>query len=219
MKKFFIVILTIIFTFTLSACAKNQGLSPFVSELRSDLFEGKSEQYHLKAGYGFRESPYDKDGEVKQKVYLLTFKLICDYSQTTYTLNFEYGGQSYSSAFKLNPVTHSLTACFEIENFTEKQFTVNLSNGASSFPITLASIVPEGTIDYKTALSKLEKNEPELIKAFSDSNGNFNAEIHIRVVVKDNKSYWYVGFAERERLKAFLLDGKTGKALAVRDIF
>lgn len=220
MKKFFIVFLVVILSFSFVSCSKKkQDLSPFISELRSNVFEGKSQTFTIKSTYGFRETPFNKDGKVKEKVYLLTFKLLGEVSeQTTYTISFELNNKSYSSEFKLNPVSHTLSASIEVQNFNKNQFSVNVSNGAESQTIVLSSLLPKGTINYQTALSKLEKSQPELIKSFSNNDG-FNAEIHLRVIVKDGKSYWYVGFAQPDRLKALLLDGKTGKVLAMREVF
>jgi hypothetical protein len=42
----------------------------------------------------------------------------------------------------------------------------------------------------------------------------------MRVLVKDNHAYWYIGLCDTEgKLKALLIDGFDGKVLAVRDIF
>ena len=53
-----------------------------------------------------------------------------------------------------------------------------------------------------------------------DQDGNFNAELYMRVIVKDQLPYWYVGFASgNEQLKALLVDGINGEVLAIREIF
>jgi hypothetical protein len=220
MKKFFIVFVCLFLSIFTLSCSKSNGLVPFVSELRSNLYEGSSESFKVKAGYGFKESPYSTDGVVKEKTYALTFKIITDLPHdTAFTLNFDYCNAHYSQAFKFNPITHSLTASVEIENFNEKEFNVSVQCGSQTHRVTMRSTIPDGTIDYTTALGFLEKNQPELIKAFSDTDGNFNAEIRIRILVKDGKAYWYVGLGQPDRLKALLLDGKTGDVLAIRDIF
>ena len=42
----------------------------------------------------------------------------------------------------------------------------------------------------------------------------------MRVIVKDQLPYWYVGFASgNEQLKALLVDGINGEVLAIREIF
>ena len=82
----------------------------------------------------------------------------------------------------------------------------------------MQSIIPKGTISYVKALECLNKSQPQLIKAFSNEDG-FNAEIYARIIVKNDKAYWYIGLAGgNNRLKALLVDGKTCEVLAVREI-
>ena len=120
----------------------------------------------------------------------------------------------------MDPVKDIVSAMVEIENFNLKEFIVTISFGGERHEILLKSIVPENTISYLTALDHLYNKQSDLIKAFSDENKNFNAEIHIRIVVKNEKPYWYVGIASgNERLKAMLIDGFSGELLAVREVF
>ena len=83
----------------------------------------------------------------------------------------------------------------------------------------MKSTLPKNTISYTKALTCLQKSQAELLKTYYDSNGNFNAEITLRVLVKDSHPYWYVGLSNANGTKALLLDGLTGKVLAVKDIF
>ena len=124
--KFISVILVFILLFSLG-CNKVNPLYERVSELRLDLFSGKSESFSLSANYGFREEPYLNDGEVGNKIYLLTFHILDDnLDGAEYEISFDYKGQSYQSAFKLNPISHKKTVSFEVENFSEKEFTVTV---------------------------------------------------------------------------------------------
>jgi hypothetical protein len=99
-------------------------------------------------------------------------------------------------------------------------FDAKISFGSSEEKISMTSIVPKNALPPELALEKLEKEQEALIKSFKDSEGNFNAEIYMRILVKDNKPYYYVGFASgKDKLKALLVDGITGKTLAIREIF
>lgn len=222
MKKIFAVFLSIIcLPCFFSGCKKQNELEKYVSELRSDVFFGESESFKLKAGYGFKESPYENDGIVRQRIYILTFRLLDkETDDAAYTLNFVYNGEAYQAPFKLNPVSHAVSATLEINGFTLKEFTVTVSSGAEAEEITLKSALPEQTIDYVTALDYLKINQPKLVQSYTDENGNFTAEIYARAVVKDDKAYWYIGLASGGgNLKAFLIDGANGEILAVREIF
>lgn len=202
-----------------SGCLPKNTLAQHVSELRSDLFFGQSQNYSLKAGYGFKETPYHNDGNVKQKEYLLTFRLEDkETDQLLYSLSMTINSNVYSAEFKINPITHALTAEIKIDNFNLKTFDVEIAVGADKETITMTSILPENTISYEKALQHLQEKQSKLLSSYYDQNGLFNAEIHIRVLVKDQKPYWYVGLAKNKNLKALLIDGVSGEILAIREV-
>ena len=204
-----------------SGCEKPFTLEKSVSELRSDLFFGESSSYTLKAGYGFKEDPFINDGKVGSTVPTLTFRLMGkETDAATYTLSFNCDGETYDATFKLNPVKNSLTASIEIADFTEKEFTVTVRSSSSSEQVTLKSTLPSGTLSFSDALLHLQKDQEKLVSHYFDQDGNFNAELYMRVIVKDELPYWYVGFASgNEQLKALLVDGINGEVLAIREIF
>jgi hypothetical protein len=207
--------------FMFSACQKENPLFEHVSELRSDVFFGQSENYSIKASYGFKETPYNNDGDVKTRVYILHFILLDkEIEQATYTLTMQFNGFDYSTQFKLNPVTHVASTDLEINDFALKSFNVTVNCGSENETITLSSTLPENTITPQTALESIYKHQKSLVDSFYSSDGTFNAEIYLRVLVKDAKPYYYVGFGSgNNSLKAFLLDGLTGEVLAIRQIF
>ena len=97
---------------------------------------------------------------------------------------------------------------------------MQISSGTDTENVQLKSTVPKNAISYSTALKYLQKNQRELIKTYCDSDGNFKGEICARIVVKDQKPYWYVGLTDKDgNLKALLIDGFNGEVLAIREIF
>lgn len=63
------------------------------------------------------------------------------------------------------------------------------------------------------------ENQPDLINSYKSENG-YNLEIQMRITVKKDKPYWFVGLTSTSGdHKVLLLDGYTGNALAVRDVF
>ncbi len=225
MKKFRFIILLLSLLTLISAfsfgCAKPFSLSDYVSELRSNIFLGSSSDYSVKAFYGFREVNPVQDGKVGEKQNLLTFRLLDKETDgATYTVKFSLDEKDYSSAFSADPVAGFLTAQFEIDDFALTEFNVKITCGSDEQTVTLNSIVPLNTLDYETALDKLYQTHKTLVDTFIDSEGNFTAEIYMRLIVKEDKPYYYVGFAKaNERLKALLIDGLSGEVLAVREIF
>ena len=225
MKKLLKHFITFVFIFCTLVipfgCTRINPLEKHVSELRQDVFIGQSENFSVKAHYGFKETPFNNDGKARERIYYLTFRLLnlAD-SSVTYTLTMQYNGQTFNSTFKLDPVSHSLNCAIEMEDFNQKNFNVTLSNGSYSEVLSLSSTLPNGTITYLEALDKLRAEQTQLLKAYEDEDGNFNAEIYVRVIVKDSKPYWYVGIASgNNSLKALLIDGLSGEVLAIREIF
>ena len=222
MKKiFYLLTLFLFFIPVFSACNNSFSLEPFVSELKSCVYQGQSQTYSLKACYGFIEQPFENDGTVGNKVYSLTFKLLDkETDETTYTLFFNYGDNTYTAPFKLNPITNTLTCSLEIARFDVNEFSVEVHSASNVETVTLKSIIPANTITYSQALQRLQNDQSLLISHYISEDGEFNAEIYVRILVKDDKPFWYVGFASgNNNLKALLIDGISGETLAVREIF
>ena len=221
MKKFALFLFCLILSCTLFCSCKSQNsLDGFVSELRSNCFESVDSDLTIKAGYGFIEQQPSLDGKVGERIYVLKFKLTGGYEQNvTYHVSLNFNQTEYNATFKLNPVSHSLTAIMEIDNFNLSHFDITVKHGSDSQTVKMNSIVPENTISYSNALSHLQNSQSQLLKTFNSSNGNFDAEIYLRVLVKDNHPYWYVCISSASQTKALLIDGFSGEVLATRDVF
>lgn len=219
-KKILIFCLLLIFPLLFCSCSDSLSLTDSVCELRSDVFYGECETVSLRAGYGFKETPSSFDKTVGQRKYLLTFKIVnAPKESAEYTLSFDFSGHTYSTDFALNPITHSLTATIEVDNFTLKEFDVSVLYSGTTKSIKMHSVLPNDTMSYEQALKHLQKNQSSLISSHLDSDGRFNAEIIMRVIVKEQKSYWYVGIAcGSDNLKALLLNGTSGEVLAIREV-
>ncbi len=220
MKKFAFVLSFILCLTFLFGCHGKPNLIENLSELRTEVFYGESQNYKLKASYGFKENPFINDGKVGNTEYALEFRLLEKTDDATYSLSFPLNGTTVNANFSKNPVSHVLYAKVQAENFKEKEFSVTVSCGGNQETITLKSLLAENTVSFEQALSSLYNNQKDYIDSIYDQNGNFNAEIYLRVLVKDQKPYWYVGIARGNNdLKALLIDGLDGKILAIREIF
>lgn len=224
MKKFIIIcslILALAGTILfIPACKEDESLIDNVSQLKENIYEGENEQYQIRAFYGFNEHPEARDGKINERVYKLTFKLIGKETESIKrSLSFTFDGKVYTLDFSFNPVKNSIMTSVEIENFNLNEFDVEIISSNDRQAIKMASILPENTITYEKALIFLEKNQPSLINSFKDENGVFQGEIHLRVIVKDSKPYWYVGLVSMDKnLKALLIDGFSGEVLAIREV-
>ncbi|MBR2498124.1 MAG: hypothetical protein IKB67_00180 [Clostridia bacterium] len=222
MKKLkFCICFLVCFSIVFCGCKTPNPLFPLVSELRSDVFSGSSENLSLTACYGFNETPKLNDAKIGERVYLLQFKLKDKSTdQTSYGIKLDFNGQTYKSDFKLHLVSHTLSAVIEIDDFNLKSFEVTVTYGSQSEVITLNSKVPENTLNYTSALDCLYKEQRALIDTYQNDNGDLELEVCARIIVKKEHAYWYVGLSGKNgNLKALLIDGITGETLAIREIF
>lgn len=216
-KFLLIFILPTLMAFScLFGCNKALDLMPYVTELKSDIFTSQNSSYNLKANYGYKT--YNGT-----KIYNLTFIFMDNnniLANVTYSISLDYNGVTYKKSFTYSPVSHNFVAKLEVPNFIEKEFNVSLLFSSENINITMKSCLPENTISPSTALKNLVEKQPSLIKTYLTDTNIFLGEITLRVLVKDEKPYWYIGlFDEQGNLKALLIDGFTGDLLAIREIF
>lgn len=203
-----------------SSCHKHEPLIDRVSELRFELYEGFTDDYSVKAAYGYKEHPSANDGAIGNKVYALSF-LLCDKTpdDVARVLTFVHGENTYRAEFKLNPANDSLCASVELADFAAKEFVVKIIVGSSAENVTLKSIIPERTITPAAALRALTEKQGDFLSAYKNEKGEFTGEISQRIIVKNEKPYWYVGIMNgKGGVKALLVDGINGEILAVREI-
>ena len=221
MKKIivlFLAFLTIV-SCGFTACARECELVKFVSDSKTDLFYGESSKYKLKCDYGFSETVKKEDGKVSSTAYYLNFKLLNVSDNAEYLLTVRYGDVQKDGYFSVSPVSGYLTAKIQADNFVDENFTVTISSGGTEEQITMVSIIPEGVVDYKTALASLCESRKTLIDSYRNDYGVFEGEIHVRIIVKDDKAYWYVARINGEGVKkALLMDGVNCEVKAIRDI-
>lgn len=221
MKKIIVLFLTFLTLVScgFTACAEECELVKFVSEAKTDLFYGESSTYKLKCGYGFSETVKKEDGKVSSTAYYLNFKLLNVSDNAEYLLTVRYGDVQKDGYFSVSPVSGYLTAKIQADNFVAENFTVTISSGGTEEQISMVSILPEGVVDYKTVLSSLCESQKTLIDSYRNDYGVFEGEIHVRIIVKDDKAYWYVALINGEGVKkALLMDGITCEVKAIRDI-
>lgn len=215
MKKIFLMVLSVFLvvssTFFISCKRKADPLLSKISELRLDVYSGQSENYTVKAGYGYKNN---------QKDYLLTIKLVGNYTDNvTYTVKFNYGEKEYVKDFTFHPVKCSLYAEFYINDFNSKEFSVEICKENSSEQVLLKSELPEQTLTYAEVLRCIKEKQPDIINRYTNENQEFIGNITMRVLVKNEHPYYYVGMSsEQKNLKALLVDGISGEILAIREV-
>lgn len=221
LKTIFLCLLS--FAFCLGGCThtKTQGLSEYLSELRTATYFGQEQDFVVKAYYGFKETPYNNDAVSQKRVFNLTFFLPQERDfNAQIQLCFTYNNVEYNKVFEHNPTSDRLETQIQIDSFDQKEFCIKISKSSKSVDVQMKSIVPQNALSYQDALACLIKSQQQLINNYYDQNGKFCAEIRMRILVKDQKPFWYVGFyTANDGVKALLIDGIDGKVLAIREVF
>ena len=213
------ILLTACFFLTSFGCAEENFYLAYVSDLKQDLYFGTANGVNFTACYGFREEPFVNDGKVGEKVYGYTFKLDIVPDEIRRSLELTVRKETYSAIFIVDNATNEYKAFVEIKNHFEKEFDIIFVCGSEKTPVTLTSRIPENCIGYERALGLLAEKQQPLLNAYTKDN-RFNAEIYMRIFIKNDSPYWYVGIADGNgKLKALLIDGFSGELLAVREIF
>lgn len=202
----------------LSGCAVAPELSDYVSEYRSDIFEGTSGSYSVFATYSSREYPYEADGNAGEMSELFEVALAASDNTKTYVLTFALGGISYEEELSFDSVRMVHTFSRSLPQPTEKEITFSITDTEGSEPVevTAKSVRSESALPLKDLLSAVSAAEKEHFAALTDGR-NFAGELYIRLLHENGQCYYYVGLTDRSgSTYAMLADAETGEILATR---
>lgn len=221
MKKFFkafvsifLITLTALIFPACSSCS-SPDLYSRISELRKDLFSGKSDNFSVIVYAGTKEDPAVFDGEVNPATLLLTFKVTAkEEIGNQVTIKFKIGDKTYEKALNFSPVASALSGHIAVDTLPEKTLDVEIKWDENSEVVCTNSLLKKSTITYIQALEKASEKASDFIKNNSKK-GQFKGEIVVRLLCENDKNYFYIGFVDKSGLKeAYLIDGISGEVLA-----
>lgn len=222
MKKIFsfcILLIVLVASSTLFACKNSYDYSTHVSNLRYAVYSGNGSKYGLKITSNQTETPFINDGICGiNKINFTKIALTNGEIDVTYRIFFNFNNNNYEYVLTPNPVTFMPSVQVEIENFNCHNLAITVFCGSYAEEIIVKSELPENTIDYKTAINYFVTAQKDLIDSYF-YNDTFNAELYAKVLVKNQKPYWYIAIADGNKIRAVLIDGFSGEILAMRDIF
>lgn len=220
MKKFFLILFSVLISaLFLTSCGKVPPYMKALSEVKYNLYEGSNDKVTVTAHAGFREFPMENDMKTGTVKYYITFKLVpADGNMDkVYSVTFSQSGENYGDTFSEDEVTHNLVCTVAYDNktpFSSLDLTIKTTDWATN--LTVTSVLPENTADYKTALKAGAEILKDVFAEHTDGN-TLLGEIRMRIIVKDGKSYWYIGYHySNSDCISMLLDGETLELLARR---
>lgn len=207
------VSLLMLIPFTFACSCKNSQVEQSISQIRSDVFKGKSQNYTAEAYSEEKEFPFINDCHVGDKKTCVVIK-IKDCSTLNLNAKIVYSGVSYETALTYNNVSNSLTATVIVSSLPKNSLILTVISQDGEESITLTSVKRSDTISPIKALKSVENKEKDYINSLYDNNV-FKCEIYIRLLAEGDYNFYYVGFANGEgKITAYLLDASDGKIIA-----
>ena len=209
--KFFALFLVMLFI-PLFACNNLSEQRSSVSQIRYNIFYGEENGIKIKVFSEEKEYPFINDGIANSRQNFVIVKVLNQYNDTN--INLSYNGQNYNAKCQYNAHSNSMDYSFKVKSLPNKEVTVVANTNDTSVSITCKSLLKSDTISPLTALEKVNKAQSEFISTLYQ-NGEFKAEIYVRLIVESDYNFYYVGFGQgANKITAFLIDGITGEILA-----
>ena len=200
----------------LGSCNKKIEYFDYVSELRSNIFLAKTEEFSLRIHATMKESPYSTDGIPRECFSRMEAYLLAPEGDKTVRLSLQIDGQTQGGEMSYDNVKGEYYYACPLDVSTLSSIPCVIEYGESKTELVASSVLTEKTITPQAALEKVKTQNAELFSAMTDKYG-FAGEIYIRLLYED-APYYYVGVINRQGgCHAFLMNAETGKILAKRE--
>ena len=213
MKKFFAIVIATALILTLYGCGGND-YSDLVSQLRCDVFIGKSEDVEIKAYAERREYPLKSDGYANEMrdyiVIKLTFLKPQNSVITDLSVDFSFSGEHHSASLAFSAQADSYVSTVPVKSLPADDFTITVKMGENAENVILNKVKTD-IIPPEKALDAIVSNKRDLIKNLEENGSPF--EFMIRLIAEGNSYFYYVGIVEAEYTTALLVSA-DGKILA-----
>lgn len=205
----------------LTGCSAEADLTDYVSEYRSNLYEGTQGTYSVFAAYSEREYPYRADGNVGDMTTLFEVALTAADNTKTYRIAFTSGGKEYTAELSFDSVRMAHRWSQSIPEPTETQiaFTISDADDAEAEHVTVtaesrrsADVLPLGEL-----IARVRSAEQARFDALTNGK-DFAGELYVRLLYNDGGCLYYVGLTDRTgKTYAMLTDAATGELLATHE--
>lgn len=202
-----------------ASCKLRVDYLSYVSELRSDVFCGESENYSVTVYSGLKEKPFKHDGIVEKQTLFLSIKIFMkERSDEVINVKFEIDGTLYEKQTQYDPVSSTISCSAEVKALPQNELILTFCRGDEIETIKTTSLLKADTLSFSVALQKATEKAADFLNEHT-SGSKFEGEISIRLLCESGRNYYYVGFILQDGLKlAYLLDGTTGEILAEKKL-
>ena len=213
MKKMYIFAAFALCASAFGGCANDKtDYTDYISENRYNIYMYSDDGTEIKIYCSEKESPFVADG-IKGNVNSLT-EIYLQFNEgfdEVYITSQRFTGGEASYLTVKGCWYLSFSGYQEGDNIA---LTVNCDGESREY--TLNSILYDGVMSAEEALQYAVEYDSTTFEALKN-NGVFYGEIFLRLLYDAGKCYRYVGVCDRNgKIKAYLLDGETGRVIAER---
>ncbi|HEY8443410.1 MAG TPA: hypothetical protein VIL24_01255 [Clostridia bacterium] len=220
----------------LTLCVINMGcgdkipaeIKKNLSEIRVNIYEFSNDNMSVNIITGEREEPYVLDGKANGMIEytVITFTPENpDYisSEITYNYTLKTGKKDYSGKFTMHPFGNSYAAEInEMINAKSVQLTVTASKDDWKFEesAVIESILTSEMMGWQEALIKGKDALKKATESMYEKN-KLKAEVYVKLLCdplgKTSDHFWYVAFADGNKIVSALLDPVSKEVLALKE--
>lgn len=233
MKKKLLIFLSCfiaMFTFLNTSCSGKipSEIQKKLSEVRTGIYEITTDTLTVNVITGERENPYVINGTAAGMIAYTVITIIPSNSEyisenITYNYVLKTGKKDYSGAFTLHPFGNSYSAEINEQinaKSLELKVTANKDDWNFNESIVLESVVSDDMINWQDALligmdALKDTINPMYTKKV------LNAEVYVKLLCdplgKTKDHYWYVAFANGEKIASALIEPVSKEILALRN--
>lgn len=195
-----------------TSCKKSVNYAEYVSENRKQVYLCKEDDYELKIFCLDRETPYCADGVKGNVVSVCEVYYKCGGNPAQVAIELEELGGEMNYMSVTNSFYLSFSATLEEKDELNAKITVD----GKTTTCTAKNVFEINAIDWQTALKCVSEYDSEKFDGLTQGQ-SFLGEIGVRLIYDDG-CYYYVSVCDRQKLvKAYLVDGKSGKIITERE--
>lgn len=203
MKKISYVLVSFCLIFLFSACSNDilKEYEPYVSDMRENYFHGQTDSFYVSFCSGVRESPYNLDGQSKDKVQFGIVTVVPKKSGPTQGLKYvvSIDNEDFSGEFEQSPFDDSYAGDINKKISDDSTIFVSINDGGKVETAQLKCLTSDFNITSSDAL-KIALNEVQNEVKSLKSAKNF--EIYVKLVTditqKIDEKFWIVMFLDKD---------------------
>ncbi len=197
----------------LSACGK-RDYTPYLSEVKSDLFVAQTEEFSVTVACVSREYPYVADGVPAEQTKLLEIVLKDCQNEEDYRV-YVSGEKELGGDMSYRSIRDDFFYSESVKSFPKDTLSIRVEWENEVRELAATSVKNERTLSAEEALERAVVAEQTYVDGLYEDN-RFQGEFYVRLLRREG-NYYYVGIIDRTgKTLSLLIDGESGEVVARR---